>query len=85
MSNSTLALWALRQVCGAGVSPAWFNHNLLGRRDARTTIIRKPGGELHFAIWPDSLHVLKKRIDEFVRIEEGEILGLLADADVLHG
>jgi len=36
---------ALRQVCGAGVSPAWFNHDILGRRDARTTIIRKPGGE----------------------------------------
>jgi len=36
---------ALRQVCGAGVSPAWFDHNILGRRDARTTIIRKPGGE----------------------------------------
>jgi len=36
---------ALRQVCGAGISPAWFNHNILGRRDAHTTIILKPGGE----------------------------------------
>ena len=30
---------------GAGISRTWFNHNILGRRDARTTIIRKPGGE----------------------------------------
>jgi len=38
-------MMALHRVCGAGVSPAWFNHNILGRRDAHTTIIRKPGGE----------------------------------------
>jgi len=44
-SGKDLRKSSLRQVCGAGVSPAWFNHNILGRRDARTTIIRKPGGE----------------------------------------
>jgi len=48
LGKSGLGKSALRQVCGAGVSPAWFSHNTLGRRDARTTIIRKSGGEPDF-------------------------------------
>ncbi|MEI8081642.1 MAG: pentapeptide repeat-containing protein, partial [Actinomycetes bacterium] len=34
LSSLTWLFWALRQVCCAGVSPARFNHNILGRRDA---------------------------------------------------
>ena len=36
---------APRQVCGAGVSPASFTHHISGRRDTRTTIVRKLGDE----------------------------------------